>query len=184
MKKKFALTLSTICTFALCASLCFALSGCSSNENSNKGSEKNYDTDLSAEDKENTMFVDNAEVTEELNVVIADDEVCTITITAKVIDKTWEGAGWVNVGYRMFVTNNSDKHLYGHPFWGFTVNGTTTNPYGGFFLGAGKSTQTDIYFDEEDVVGIEGLKDVHGKIEVRDADEDAYVTLGEYILDM
>lgn len=177
MKKKVVSLASVGCALSLCLVLgaCGTGSTSSGDNSSTNTSSKTYDMELSESDRENTCFFDTAKIIDDMNMVIADDEICTITVIGSLEEPVYD-----RFGYRLFVTNNSDKHLYGTPRRDFKVNGTEQDPIGGFFLGAGKSAETDIYFREETVKSADELKDIQGIIQVRDEDADAYVVLGEY----
>ena len=108
---------------------------------------------------------------QDLNVTIADDDICTIVVTGA--EEDFAG----DPGYNMTVTNNSDRSINVYSSYGsFSVGGKMTEAYGSQTVKAGKYADMFLYFMDLD--GIEDLVDVDGVIVV--VDDESWDTLAEY----
>ena len=111
---------------------------------------------------------DGTIVGEDLNVTIADDDICTI-----IVNNTAED-GWMGAGYNMTIYNNtSDRTLYvSSSYDTFSVAGKMMELYGGETIKPGKYVDTFMYFTSSDLPdGLAGLSDVEGVISVQDVDD-------------
>ncbi len=111
---------------------------------------------------------------EDLNVTIANDDICTIVVTGT--EQDWAG----DVGYNMTITNNSDRIINVYASYGsFSVAGKMMELYGGETIKPGKYVDTFMYFSSSDLSGgLEGLYDVEGVLSV--TDDDTWDTIVEY----
>lgn len=179
MKRKLMVLVAGVCACALC----FALAGCSSEEKkdqdvSSAETEAVLDMDISADDEAGTYFDEGADKKADLDIVIVDDDLCTIKVTAEV------AGSFGTPGYRFIATNNSEQHLESRlPNGAFSVDGKVIEDvYGGFTLSPGKSAEFDIYLDEEDLYDTDTLTNVKGVIEIRDAESRDTITEYELAL--
>lgn len=108
------------------------------------------------------------------SVTIADDDVCTITVTGKMTDE------WGDNGYVMDIANKTDKTIYVTiPFDSATIDGVMVDFWGGETLMPGASvTDAFFYVDSDDVASLNDITNVAGVIEVWD--DNTYDTLGSY----
>ena len=103
---------------------------------------------------------------ESMNLVVADDDICTITITGKTLD--WGS----DPGYEMTIVNNTYVAIYVSYDWGsFSVNGKMVSPWFSATVQPGKYVETVLSFSSSDIgEGIESLVNVEGFITVDEAD--------------
>lgn len=101
-----------------------------------------------------------------MNVVLADDDVCTITVTGKETDSTNDP------GFDVTITNKTSKDIgitTGFDDW--NVNGTAAMAYLDTYVEAGTTQQFFLYFSAKDLGGgTEKLTNVTGTLEVFDVD--------------
>lgn len=104
---------------------------------------------------------------------IADDELCTI----EVVDKRADWAG--DPGYTLKITNKSDKTMVATAEYGsFSVNGKMLDPALYETIQPGKYVECFMWFEADEVGGVEALANVEGAIEIYD--DATYDTLGTY----
>lgn len=105
------------------------------------------------------------EKVEEMSQVIVDDDTCKIEITGKKQD--WLGYS----GYTLRVENKSDADFeVGVKYGTFSVDGKMCDPMLYESVRAGKYAETEMLFSDEDVKGLEALKNVEGTIQITDKD--------------
>lgn len=110
-----------------------------------------------------------------MNKVIADDELCTITVTG--IEEDLFG----DPGYKMTLKNNTaDKTLYFSCPWDeFTVNNKMVDPLLSVTVKPGAYAEDFMSFDHDDIGGgVEALKNIKGILEV--SDDETFDLLREY----
>lgn len=128
----------------------------------------------SAEPSVEAPVSSDADDTMAMDVIIADDDVCTIVVTEMGVD-------WANdPGYELTITNNSDKTIYVSAKWGtFSVDGRMMDPGLGETIQPGKYTMTFMYFSGSDLGGgVEALVNVEGIIQV--TDDSSWDTIATY----
>lgn len=104
-------------------------------------------------------------------ITVADDDVCTITITEKAVDE------WDEAGYTVEMVNKTDDSIeIMIPADVTSVDGTMDELYGSATLLAGTNATDFFYFF--DVDSIDGLTNVQTTFEV--VDPDTYDTLASY----
>lgn len=107
-------------------------------------------------------------------VSVADDDICTITLVAKMSDDLGYS------GYVADITNNSDVPLYiTAPFDKSSVDGKMVDFYGGETIQPGKTLE-GMFFNasSEDVASIDEMKNVELVIEAWN--DDTYEVMGSY----
>lgn len=108
-----------------------------------------------------------------LDITVADDDLCTITITG--VHNDWAG----DPTYDITITNNSDKTIYvttDYDTW--SVNGKMCDPVMGETIQPGKYVEGTMWFDQEDVASAADLVNVEGTFVVWD--NETYEDLGSY----
>lgn len=117
-----------------------------------------------------TTVIDEPEG-EEINAVIADDGLCTITVLSSGRDFADD------LGYNINVVNNSDAAIFVYSEYGsFSVDGKMMDPYGSATVKPGKNADFFIYFSE--LESMDDLVNVEGSIVV--VDDDTWDELGRY----
>ena len=108
-----------------------------------------------------------------MNETIIDDDLITVTITAKFQD--WTGA----VGYKFTAVNKSDQDLsLTYLTDSFSVNSKMADPYLFTSLNVGTSADDRLEFDEDDVASIDDLVNVKGTLEL--CDKNTYDEIRQY----
>lgn len=108
-------------------------------------------------------------------VTVADDDLCTITITEKAVDD------WGDPGYTVSIQNKSDRRITVHiPVDVTAADGTMAELYGAATLLAGTKSTEFFYFMASDgvVTDLESLTNVQTTFAVYDAD--SYDDLASY----
>ena len=124
------------------------------------------DEDAAADDSD---FADAVAFSPE--VVVADDEYLTITITEKGVDK------WGDVGYTVHLVNNSDKNIFVYAdSTRNAVDGTMMSPFLGVTL-MGHTNATE-FMSYSDLSSVDELKNATVTIAAQDDDE--FVQYGTY----
>ena len=104
-------------------------------------------------------------------VVVADDEYLTITVTEKGVDK------WGDVGYVVHLVNNSDKNIFVYAdSTRNAVDGTMMSPFFGVTL-MGHTNATE-FMSYSDVASVDDLKNATVTLVAQDDDE--FVEYGTY----
>ena len=101
-------------------------------------------------------------------VTIADDDKVSIVVTAKGTDFTADPAYW------MTIKNKTDKAVY-YSAEDFTVGGKAIEGGLGDELEPGEEVETSIYFDHNELGGLDALTTTDGVIVVNDSKTDAEV---------
>ena len=110
---------------------------------------------------------------EPMNETIIDDDLITVTITAKFQD--WTGA----VGYKFTAVNKSDQDLsLTYLTDSFSVNSKMVVPFLFTSLNVGTSADDRLEFDEDDVASIDDLVNVKGTLEL--CDKNTYDEIRQY----
>lgn len=110
-------------------------------------------------------------VGQDLNVTIADDDVCTITVLSSGTDSTDDP------GYNINVVNKTDRAIYAYAEYGsFSVNGKMMEPGSGATVQPGKNADFFMFFMDLDTV--EDLVNVEGTLVV--VDNDTWDELARY----
>ncbi len=119
---------------------------------------------MAEENAQGTVFQMDQENFEEI--VLADNDICTVKITGIEEDELW-GYTW-----KAFVENKSDKNLM-ISFDGVSVNGFMCDPFWGTEVSAGMKDNSDIsWFTEElDRNGITTVDEVVFTLRVTDSDD-------------
>ena len=119
----------------------------------------------------NTSTASDASAGKDLNVSIADDDVCTITVLSSGTDFSDDP------GYNVIVANKTDRTIYVYAEYdSFSVNGKMMDPGSGAKVKPGKNGDFFMYFSELD--SVEDLVDVEGTLVV--VDEDSWNELARY----
>lgn len=108
-----------------------------------------------------------------MNETIVDDELITVTLTAKFQD--WTGA----VGYKFTAVNNSDQDFsLTYVSDSFSVNGKMASPYLFTPINAGMSADDRIEFETDKVASPDDLVNVKGSLEL--CEKDTYNEIRQY----
>lgn len=110
-----------------------------------------------------TSAVSNAQLADSaaLDIVVADDDMCTIKVTAK-------GDYFGDPGYYVEVVNKTDGQIFVDDNNEFGINGTVASPVFSMTVNAGETGSAILWFDKEDIngAGVEALSNVNGKLTV------------------
>ena len=136
-----------------------------------RGKADTASTDGSATSSKASTTSDETEIP--MNETIIDDELITVTITAKFQD--WTGA----CGYRFTAVNNSDQDFsLTYVSDSFSVNGKMASPYLFTPINVGTSADDRIEFDADKVASPDDLVNVKGSLEL--CEKDTYNEIRQY----
>ena len=118
------------------------------------------------------VTLEDVESIEEMDLVIADDDQFTITITGKGTDSLGDPSYWVTV------ENKTDKTVSaGSSYGSFSVNGKMCDPIFYADIQPGKYAETTMWWSTDDIASVDELVSVEGTIEICD---EGYNVLASY----